>query len=231
MLFIKRQVNAGDRHSGQIAYPGGKVEPGEDDFAAAVRETREEIGFDLRDERTFAYLGQSERNFFAYYKRGKSLMISAHYFLMVRDVEATLAADEVSSVFYEELESFVFPDAARMQFQLREEGPLNVFLRDGTSRLADALFRRQARHLTQTLHFTYRLHNGEIFFGLSLQVLVSFLNKLKSAHENPAELQALQRFANLSKNCVILSDCNSYWRQPLFNTLYFLLRMRQFHDP
>lgn len=32
------------RHAGQIAFPGGRLEPGEDDLAAALRETLEEVG-------------------------------------------------------------------------------------------------------------------------------------------------------------------------------------------
>jgi 8-oxo-dGTP pyrophosphatase MutT (NUDIX family) len=33
-------------HAGQIAFPGGRVEPGEDGFAAALREAHEELGLD-----------------------------------------------------------------------------------------------------------------------------------------------------------------------------------------
>ncbi|KAG9773946.1 hypothetical protein ABEF93_001081 [Exophiala dermatitidis] len=48
MLFIKRAGRAGDRWSGHTALPGGKRDPEDaDDLAAAVRETREEIGLDL----------------------------------------------------------------------------------------------------------------------------------------------------------------------------------------
>lgn len=32
------------RHAGQVAFPGGRVEPGEDTVAAALREAREEVG-------------------------------------------------------------------------------------------------------------------------------------------------------------------------------------------
>ena len=33
-------------HAGQVAFPGGRVDPGEDAFAAAVREAQEEIGLE-----------------------------------------------------------------------------------------------------------------------------------------------------------------------------------------
>jgi 8-oxo-dGTP pyrophosphatase MutT (NUDIX family) len=35
------------RHAGQIAFPGGRLEGGEDDVQAALREAREEVGLEL----------------------------------------------------------------------------------------------------------------------------------------------------------------------------------------
>lgn len=48
LLFIKRAGRPGDRWSGHTALPGGMRDPEDaDDLAAAIRETREEIGLDL----------------------------------------------------------------------------------------------------------------------------------------------------------------------------------------
>lgn len=48
MLFIRRAEHEGDPWSGQMGFPGGRAEPGEDDLSrTAVRETREETGIDL----------------------------------------------------------------------------------------------------------------------------------------------------------------------------------------
>ncbi|NND92744.1 MAG: CoA pyrophosphatase [Granulosicoccus sp.] len=47
VLFIRRAANKQDRHSGQVAFPGGRLEAGDSThIAAALRETQEEIGVD-----------------------------------------------------------------------------------------------------------------------------------------------------------------------------------------
>jgi 8-oxo-dGTP pyrophosphatase MutT (NUDIX family) len=48
VLFIRRAEREGDLWSGHVAFPGGGVEPGEGIVDAAVRETEEEVGIDLR---------------------------------------------------------------------------------------------------------------------------------------------------------------------------------------
>lgn len=45
ILFIRRAHSDKDRHSGQVAFPGGRIEPTDANAVeAALRETREEIG-------------------------------------------------------------------------------------------------------------------------------------------------------------------------------------------
>ncbi len=49
VLFIERAVHPGDPWSGHMAFPGGRMDPGDPDpRSAAERETLEEVGLDLR---------------------------------------------------------------------------------------------------------------------------------------------------------------------------------------
>jgi 8-oxo-dGTP pyrophosphatase MutT (NUDIX family) len=49
LLFIRRAEDPRDRWSGHMAFPGGRAEPDDPGLVdTAVRETREEIGLDLR---------------------------------------------------------------------------------------------------------------------------------------------------------------------------------------
>jgi len=51
VLFIKRAARTGDRWTGHVALPGGRRDPEDaDDYAAAVRETEEEVGLELTEE-------------------------------------------------------------------------------------------------------------------------------------------------------------------------------------
>ena len=45
LLLTRRPLHM-RRHAGQLSFPGGRLEPGEDPLAAALREAREEIGLD-----------------------------------------------------------------------------------------------------------------------------------------------------------------------------------------
>lgn len=59
MLFIERATRDGDPWSGHMAFPGGRTEPDDDDtFDTAVRESREEIGFDITAHADVNWLGR-----------------------------------------------------------------------------------------------------------------------------------------------------------------------------
>jgi len=52
--LIKRADRVGDPWSGQVAFPGGKAQPGDSTLKeTAIRETREEVGVDLGQDADF----------------------------------------------------------------------------------------------------------------------------------------------------------------------------------
>jgi 8-oxo-dGTP pyrophosphatase MutT (NUDIX family) len=57
ILFIRRTKNEEDRHGGQVAFPGGRADPGDiDPEATAQREAQEEIGLNPSDVRVLGRL-------------------------------------------------------------------------------------------------------------------------------------------------------------------------------
>lgn len=57
LLFIRRAEHEDDPWSGDLAFPGGRVDPGDDGpRAAALRETLEEVGLDLSGARELGRL-------------------------------------------------------------------------------------------------------------------------------------------------------------------------------
>jgi 8-oxo-dGTP pyrophosphatase MutT (NUDIX family) len=45
-LLLTRRPEAMRQHAGQVSFPGGRIEPGEESLAAALREAHEEIGLE-----------------------------------------------------------------------------------------------------------------------------------------------------------------------------------------
>jgi 8-oxo-dGTP pyrophosphatase MutT (NUDIX family) len=59
LLFVERASHPGDPWSGDLGFPGGKLEAGDAGLRqAAERETREELGLDLTAARFFGCLGE-----------------------------------------------------------------------------------------------------------------------------------------------------------------------------
>ena len=105
VLLIRRAERAGDPWSGQVAFPGGKMQEG--DMTArdtAVRETMEEVGFDLNTSSEFlGYGGVATTH------TGTMDVVPA-VFEMKESVEVRLNA-EVASFRWVQLDELLAPSA------------------------------------------------------------------------------------------------------------------------
>lgn len=108
-LFIRRAEHPRDPWSGQVAFPGGRSEPGDDDLVAtARRETLEEIGLDL--ERSAELLGPLDEVRAMARLRPMDLSIMPFVFRLREAVPTTLSP-EVTSLHWLPLGALLDPAA------------------------------------------------------------------------------------------------------------------------
>lgn len=97
LLFIQRATVDGDPWSGQMAFPGGRVEAHDvDSFATAERETHEEVGVDLRRARRLGSLADVDGG------RGtrRSVVVSGHGYWLPVPPEDVSPNHEVADVLW-----------------------------------------------------------------------------------------------------------------------------------
>ncbi len=140
ILLCRRATRAGDPWSGHVGLPGGGVEPGDaDPLAAAVRETREEVGFD--PTRHGEVIGALE----PLQPRTFPILISA-YVAHVAEPVALVLSDEMAAAWWTpfvdlEAVSAEVPEAPTLvsAWRLPHEDAADVVLWGITYRLLDRL--------------------------------------------------------------------------------------------
>ena len=102
VLLTQRSSNL-PSHPGQIAFPGGKVEPHDtDSLATALRETEEEIGLDRRHINPIGYLDN--------YRTGTNFNVVPVVALVTPGFTLTIDTREVDQTFEVPLEFLMNPD-------------------------------------------------------------------------------------------------------------------------
>lgn len=97
VLFIERAMRPDDPWSGHMAFPGGRLEQGDESpRAAACRETREEVGLELARAEYLGHLcdltGRSGAP--------KPMVVSAHAFHLAEEQSLDLDLHEVRAAFW-----------------------------------------------------------------------------------------------------------------------------------
>jgi 8-oxo-dGTP pyrophosphatase MutT (NUDIX family) len=95
VLLMTRAERAGDRWSGHVSMPGGRAEPEDASLlATAIRETREELGVELRDAPVLGRLGAVKA-----IARGRVLpmTITPFVFHLPREQPLALSAEAVEA--------------------------------------------------------------------------------------------------------------------------------------
>jgi len=102
-VLLTRRSETLSSHRGQIAFPGGRLEPGETSLQAALRETHEEVGIDVTN---LTVLGQLAAH--------RTISSSSHIVPHVADLGAAPSrfrlSDEVDRAFSVPLVDLVRPD-------------------------------------------------------------------------------------------------------------------------
>ncbi len=114
-LFIQRAESENDPWSGQLAFPGGGLEPNDDSLAdAALRETREEIGVDLRHDLQVGRIDDLQGS-----NRGGSLNLAISCFIYHLDHEPSPKPNyEVADIFWSPL-SLLRDESRQLQYLTR----------------------------------------------------------------------------------------------------------------
>ena len=151
LLFIKRAEYASDPWSGQVAFPGGREEQGDESLSdTAIRETREETGIDLaRDGQIIGRLDD------LYPRNVRLPPISVRPFVFVLDGGQTLAlSPEVALAFWIPFGSLAHTDAWR----------------------EDTVFARGIQLIARVFR-----HQDHVIWGMTERILAQLLGLIESA--------------------------------------------------
>jgi 8-oxo-dGTP pyrophosphatase MutT (NUDIX family) len=124
ILFIRRAERAQDPWSGQVGFPGGRVEPEDRDLdATARRETWEEVGINLaRDADLLGSLDEIRAM-----ARGRPVDLAiAPFVFHLRRGESVCLSEEVTSVHWLSLDALLGPEHhGRFEYR-HEEGTVDL---------------------------------------------------------------------------------------------------------
>ena len=159
LLFIRRAEKAGDPWSGHMAFPGGHIETSDASLlAAAVRETREEIGLDL--DKSAAHIGTLDHQ--RAQPRGRPMnMVIAPYVFRLDETPSFKPNHEVAEVVWTPLDPMASGDNHTEEERIINGSPV--------------------------LFSGYRINGGHFVWGLTYRMLQSFFQVLDATWQPPEQ--------------------------------------------
>jgi 8-oxo-dGTP pyrophosphatase MutT (NUDIX family) len=119
VLMIERSHRDGDPWSGHMGFPGGRMDPGDaHSYAAATRETHEEIGLDVE---THGQLIGRLSDMSTHIRSGKSAMLVTPYVFSIAGEPRLEANHEVADILWVPL-GFLADNANRQNMDWRYDG-------------------------------------------------------------------------------------------------------------
>ena len=204
LLLIKRGNHVKDRHQGQIAFPGGKCEPGENDFMAVKREALEEVGFDLGDTNSFLGLGKIPLNTWAYYHEpGKSTYISTYVFFQIPpSLPLKHHSEEVQKAFWQPFNRFLQRRFLKREIDFQEGQ--NYFF---SSQFLLSLFQKIFfKNFESRIYLVLPLENGEKIYGITYNIMMYIIGTIKKEAAGDPELNdELKEIGRLLNKCFEIS--------------------------
>ena len=112
-VILTQRTDTMSRHPGQIAFPGGRIDPGEDVVTAALREAEEEIALPRDKVRV---IGEADS-----YRTVTGFQVTPVIGIIPPDLVFTLSEAEVASVFEVPL-AFLLDEANHVEATLEWQG-------------------------------------------------------------------------------------------------------------
>ncbi len=114
-LVLTRRTDQVEHHKGQISFPGGALDDGEDPLAGALRETYEEIGVPPSDVRVLGGLDDEEAAI-------SGFLVSPFVGVLPYPSRLRVSADEVHAVLVVTLRALLDPRNVRTDLYRRARG-------------------------------------------------------------------------------------------------------------
>lgn len=114
-LILTRRTDNVEHHKGQISFPGGALDDGEDPVAGALRETYEEIGVPPSDVSVLGGLDDEEAAV-------SGFMVSPFVAALPYPARLRVSADEVNAVLVVSLRVLLDPHNVRTELYRRPRG-------------------------------------------------------------------------------------------------------------